>query len=172
MKKMSEINLKRKITQVLLQNKQGMVKESDLINISGSEDDFKRNIKSIIKDLQSLGFSLSRTTFGDAKYYVLTTPGKAENISPSMYGALGLIIATFNEIGDKIPLLELKKTFKNVWQSVEQLIENNYLQVKIENGQDYLKITPVGKASFKNVLKSLTLKDIIADVEKTTPKKN
>ncbi|MHA1646336.1 MAG: hypothetical protein ACTSVL_02085, partial [Promethearchaeota archaeon] len=86
---------------------------------------------------------------------------KAKNISPSMYGTLGLIFATYNELGNALTYLEMKKIFKDVWDDVELLLQADYLKVIEEKGEKMLYLTPIAKAALKNIGKDLTLKSLI-----------
>ena len=159
----TEINISR-LSQFILQNKLGMIREQDLQNLCASPEEFVQIIPQLIKNFQAIGLSLARTTFKGEKYFVLTSPGKDSSISPSMYGTLALILTLFNEIGTLttgIPLEQMRKLFHEVWSDVEQLMNANYLQVDPALHEEHLLITPLGKAAFKNIAKNLNFKELI-----------
>jgi hypothetical protein len=81
-----------------------------------------------------------------------------------MYGTLALILTMFQEIGvtaTGMPLGQMRKLFQEVWGDVEQLISANYLQLDSAQKEEYLFITPIGKAAFKNIAKNLKFKELI-----------
>jgi len=143
-----------------------MIKEQELINFCESEEEFKKVIKQIVKNFEDLGLSLVRTTYKNKKYYVLTKPGKDSKISPSMYGILAMLISTYNELGADIPLVKIKQIFRNVWDDIDLLIEEGYLNINQKRGEEHLVITPLAKASFKDIIKDLDLKRIMEMIEK------
>ncbi|MHA1646625.1 MAG: hypothetical protein ACTSVL_03540, partial [Promethearchaeota archaeon] len=108
-----EQELVSKLSRFILQNEQGMIKEQDLRNFCSDDEEFKQIVLNLVKNFKLLGLSLVRTKFEGHRYFVLTIPGKAKNISPSMYGTLGLIFATYNELGNALTYLEMKKIFKD-----------------------------------------------------------
>jgi len=154
--------LLQQISRLIIKNKKKIVKERDIINLCSDEEEYKRIIPVLVQNFKLIGFSLIRTTFQGKRYFVLTTPGKDDAISPSMYGALGLIIALYNEVGRNIELTKIKQIFKELWDEVEELITHNYLQISKDKGIDILTITPIGKAAFKNILKELNLPKILS----------
>ena len=156
----TETNINR-LSQFILQNKLGMVREQDLQNLSPSAEEFVQTIPVLIKNFHAIGLSLIRTTFKGEKYFVLTSPGKDPSISPNMYGTLALILATYNEIGSSLPVEQMRKLFQEVWGDVEQLISANYLSADIAGQDEHLLITPLGKAAFKNIVKNLNFRELI-----------
>ncbi len=149
-----------RLSRILLQNQTGMVKEHDLRNLCASEEEYTQIIPQIVKDFKNLGLSLIRTKFQGERYYVLTTPGKDSKITPSMYGAMALIIATVNEIGNNLLVSELKAIFKNVWSDIESLLSIDYLRIVKTKDGEKIEITPLGKGAFKNIMKDLNLKKL------------
>ncbi|MHA1474179.1 MAG: hypothetical protein ACTSPA_07105 [Promethearchaeota archaeon] len=164
--------LLQQISRLIIQNKKKIVNERDIINLCSDEEEYKRIIPILVQNFKLIGFSLIRTTFQGKRFFVLTTPGKDDIISPSMYGTLGLIIALYNDVGREIELSIIKQIFKELWDEVEELITHNYLQITQDKGTDKISITPIGKAAFKNVLKGLNLPKILSFQnldEKTKP---
>lgn len=168
--------LLQQISRLIIQNKKKIVNERDIINLCSDEEEYKRIIPILVQNFKLIGFSLIRTTFQGKRFFILTTPGKDDVISPSMYGTLGLIIALYNDVGREIELIKFKKIFKELWDEIEELITHNYLQIIQDKGTDKISITPIGKAAFKNILKDLNLPKILSfqdhDVKKKTTKKN
>jgi len=154
--------LLQQISRLIIQNKKKIVNERDIINLCSDEEEYKKMIPVLVQNFKLIGFSLIRTTFQGKRYFVLTTPGKDDAISPSMYGTLGLIIALNNEVGRDIELTKIKQIFKELWDEVEELITHNYLQISKDKGTDILTITPIGKAAFKNILRELNLPKILS----------
>ena len=150
-----------KMTTFILQNPKGMIKEGDLRNFFDSDEAFQEIVPEIAKRFQAIGLSLVRTNYMNEKYFVLSTLGKDESISPSMYGALSLLAALYNELGTEMDIISVKQLMKDIWGEIEQLIAVNYLQSVIEKGKEWLKITPIGKSALKNILKELNLKKIL-----------
>jgi len=151
----------RKITKLILTNQQKMVREEDLKNLCEGSN-FDQIINEVYLNLKNVGFELIATKFLDQKYYVLTSEGKDDNITPSQYGTLALIVALSKEVDENIKVEDLKEIFSEVWTSdVEFLIENDYLR-KISIGDlELVKITPLGKAALKNIIQNIQLKNLI-----------
>ena len=107
--------LLQQISRLIIQNKKKIVNERDIINLCSNEEEYKKMIPVLVQNFKLIGFSLIRTTFQGKRYFVLTTPGKDDIISPSMYGTLGLIISLYNEVGRDIELIKIKQIFKELW---------------------------------------------------------
>lgn len=152
----------KKITKILITNQQRMIREDDLVNLCDKSQDFNQIISEVYMNLKNVGFELITTKFLDQKYYVLTTEGKDDNITPSQYGTLALILALSKEVDENINLSDLKEIFSDVWNSdVQFLIENEYLrQTKIED-MEIVKITPIGKALMQKIVPDLKLKNLL-----------
>ena len=151
----------RKITKMILTNQQKMLKEEDLRNLCESMD-FNQIINLVYNNLKNVGFELITTKFLDQKYYVLTTDGKNDNITPSQYGTLALILALSKEVDENMKLDDLKELFSEVWDSdVEFLVENDYLRKIDVDDYDIVKVTPLGKAVLKNVIQNINLKSLL-----------
>ena len=154
--------LLQQISRLIIQNKKKIVNERDIINLCSNDEEYKEMIPILVQNFKLIGFSLIRTTFQGKRYFVLTTPGKDDIISPSMYGTLGLIIALYNEVGREIELNKIKQIFKELWDEVEELIKHNYLQISKDKGTEIITVTPIGKAAFKNILKEFNLPKILS----------
>jgi len=152
----------KKITRLILTNQQRMIREEDLRNICDDSLDFNQMINDVYLNLKNVGFELITTKFLDQKYFILTTEGKDDNITPSQYGSLALILALSKEIDENIKISDLKEMFSNVWGSdIEYLIEYDYLRkIQIEDSE-IIKVTPLGKAIMKNIIQNLQLKNLI-----------
>ncbi|MFW9820667.1 MAG: hypothetical protein ACFFE5_13740, partial [Candidatus Thorarchaeota archaeon] len=103
---------------------------------------------------------LIKTTFLEQKYYILTSEGKDDNITPSQYGTLALIIALSKEVDENIKIEDLKEIFEEVWDTdVQFLIDNDYIRKFDELG--IIKISPLGKAIMKNIIMDIELKNLL-----------
>lgn len=149
----------KSITKIILTSPQKMIREEDLRNLSKNFD-FEQIISTVYLNLKKIGFEFIKSNFLDQTFYVLTSEGKDDSITPSQYGTLALILALSKEVDENIKISDLKEIFKEVWASdVEFLIENDYLR-KIEE-IDIIKITPLGKAILKNIIQDLHLKNLL-----------
>ena len=154
--------LTQQLSRLLIQNKKKMINERDIINLCSNEEEYNEVIPILVKNFKLIGFSLIRTTYQGNRYLVLTSAGKDDKISPSMYGVLGLIIALYNEIGHDIEITKIKNIFSDLWDDIEELMSQNYLEIINNRGMDILAITPIGKAAFKNILKDLNLPTLLS----------
>jgi len=151
----------RKITKLILTNQQKMLRDEDLKNLCEGSN-FDQIINEVYLNLKKVGFELITTKFLDQKYYVLTSEGKDDNITPSQYGTLALIVALSKEVDENIKVDDLKKILSEVWTSdVEFLIENDYLRKISIDDLELVKITPLGKAALKNIIQDIQLKNLI-----------
>jgi len=149
----------RKIARLILNNQQKMTRKDDLKNLCGSLD-FDEVLTEVDEILSKLGFDFFITSFLGQEYYVLTSEGKDDNITPSQYGILALIIALSKEVDENIKIEDLKEIFSEVWDiDVQFLISEDYLRVFDDLG--IIKVTPLGKALLKNVLQDLNLKNLL-----------
>ncbi len=149
----------KNITKIILINPQKVIREEDLRNLS-REFNFDQIMGDVYFNLKNVGFELIKTKFLDQQFYILTSDGKDDNITPSQYGILALIIALSKEVDENIKIEDLKDIFVELWDSdVQFLIDNNYLRKFDEVG--IIKVTPMGKATMKNVIKDLQLKNLI-----------
>ena len=152
----------KKIATLILTNQQKMIREADLKNLYDLPLDLE--FDSIFDDahelLNKVGFELIKTKFQDQIYYVLTSDGKDDNITPSQYGILALIIALSKEVDENIKTEDLKEVFVELWDTdVQFLINNDYLR-RFDN-LGLIKVTPLGKATMKNIIKDLQLKNLL-----------
>ncbi len=149
----------KNIAKIVLTSPQKMIREEDLRIIS-KDFEFEEIISAVYLNLKNIGFEFIKSKFLDQIYYVLTSEGKDDSITPSQYGTLALILALSKEIDENLEINDLEEIFKVVWTSdVEFLIKNDYLR-RFED-QNILRITPVGKALLKNVLQDLDLKNLL-----------
>ncbi len=150
-----------KLSQILLSNQKSMIKEQDIINLCENDEEYKEIIPHLVKNFQNIGVSLIRTSYQGKRYFVLTIGGKDQNITPSMYGTMALLVSLYNEVGEDVSLKELKKLFSNVWSDIEALISANYLHITKDEPDEKIEITPIGKGAFKNIIKELNIKKIL-----------
>lgn len=149
----------KKIAKIVLTSPQKMIREEDLRIIS-KDFEFEEIISAVYLNLKNIGFEFIKSKFLDQVYYVLTSEGKDDSITPSQYGTLALILALSKELDENLEINDLEEIFKVVWTSdVEFLIKNDYLR-RFED-QNILRITPLGKALLKNILQDLDLKNLL-----------
>ncbi|MHA1782765.1 MAG: hypothetical protein ACTSUL_04975, partial [Promethearchaeota archaeon] len=75
----------RKISRLILTSPQKLIREEDLRNMI-KDHDFNQIIGKVYHDLKQVGFELIKTKFQDETYYILTTEGKDDEITPTQYG--------------------------------------------------------------------------------------
>ena len=157
---MNNINeIVKNITKIILTNPQKVIREEDLRNLS-REFNFEQIMSDVYLNLRNVGFELIKTKFLEQQYYILTSDGKDDNITPSQYGILALIIALSKEVDENIKIEDLREIFVELWESdVQLLINKDYLRVFDELG--IIKVTPLGKATMKNVIKDLQLQNLL-----------
>ena len=149
----------RNITKIVLNNPQKMIREEDLKNLS-KDFNFETILSDIYVKLQNIGFELIKTTFLEQKFYILTSGGKDDNITPSQYGTLALIIALSKEVDENVKIEDLKQIFAEIWDTdIQFLIDNDYLRKFEELG--IIKVAPLGKAIMKNIIGNINLKNLL-----------
>ncbi len=149
----------KNIAKIVLTSPQKMIREEDLLILTKNLD-FEQVISAVYSNLKNVGFEFIKSRFLDQNYYILTSEGKDDRVTPSQYGTLALILALSKELDENLDLNDLKDIFKEVWNAdIKFLIENDYLR-KIED-QNILKITPLGKALLKNIIKDIELKNLL-----------
>jgi hypothetical protein len=149
----------KNLTRIILTSPQKMIRKDDLLNLCKGFD-FERLISDVYINLKRVGFEFISSNFMGQKYYILTSEGKDDNITPSQYGTLALIIALSKELDENINIDDLKEIFIDLWNSdVQFLIENDYLRK--DDSLNIIKVTPLGKALLKDVLEDLKLKQLI-----------
>jgi len=149
----------KNIAKIVLTSPQKMIREEDLRIIS-KDFEFEEIISAVYLNLKNIGFEFVKSKFLDQVYYVLTSEGKDDSITPSQYGTLALILALSKELDENLEINDLEEIFKVVWTSdVEFLIKDDYLR-RFED-QNILRITPLGKALLKNILQDLDLKNLL-----------
>jgi len=136
-----------------------MIREEDLLILTKNLD-FEQVISAVYSNLKNVGFEFIKSRFLGQNYYILTSEGKDDRVTPSQYGTLALILALSKELDENLDISDLKDIFKEVWNTdVKFLIENDYIR-KIDD-QNILKITPLGKALLKNIIKDIELKNLL-----------
>ena len=149
----------RKITKIIVTNPQKMIREEDLKNLS-KDLNFDIIMSEIYMNLQNIGFELIKTTFLEQKYYILTSGGKDDNVTPSQYGTLALILALSKEVDENVKIENLKEIFAEIWDTdIQFLIDNDYLRKFEELG--IIKVAPLGKAIMKNIIRDINLKNLL-----------
>ncbi|MHA2397975.1 MAG: hypothetical protein ACXADU_03685 [Promethearchaeota archaeon] len=149
----------KNITKLILTNPQKMIREEDLKTLS-RDVDFEQVIAEVYTNLQNIGFELITTRFLDQQFYILTSEGKDDDITPSQYGTLALIVALSKEIDENIKIEDLKEIFTDVWDTdIQFLIESDYIRDFEELG--IIKVAPLGKAIMKNIIIDLNLKNLL-----------
>ncbi|MFW9900260.1 MAG: hypothetical protein ACFFDY_03110 [Candidatus Thorarchaeota archaeon] len=149
----------KNMTKLILTNPQKIIREEDLRNLSKNFN-FEQILIEVYQNLKNVGFELIKTKFIDQEFYILTSDGKDDNITPSQYGILALIIALGKEIDEHIKIDDLKEIFNELWDTdVQFLIKNDYLRKFDDLG--IIQVTPLGKATMKNIIKDLQLKNLL-----------
>ena len=149
----------KNMTKLILTNPQKIIREEDLRNLSKNFN-FEQILSEVYQNLRNVGFELIKTKFIDQEFYILTSDGKDDNITPSQYGILALIIALGKEIDEHIKIDDLKEIFNELWDTdVQFLINNDYLRKFDDLG--LIQVTPLGKATMKNIIKDLQLKHLL-----------
>jgi len=149
----------KNIAKIIITSPQKMIREEDLMILTKNLD-FEQVISAVYSNLRNVGFEFIKSRFLDQNYYILTSEGKDDRVTPSQYGTLALILALSKELDENLDINDLKDIFKEVWNTdMKFLIENDYLR-RIEN-QNILKITPLGKALLKNIIKDIELKNLL-----------
>ena len=149
----------KNIAKIVITSPQKMIREEDLMILTKNLD-FEQVISAVYSNLKNVGFEFIKSRFLDQNYYILTSEGKDDRVTPSQYGTLALILALSKELDENLDINDLKDIFKEVWNTdMKFLIENDYLR-KIED-QNILKITPLGKALLKNIIKDIELKNLL-----------
>lgn len=156
----NEINeIVKNITKLILTNPQKIIREEDIKNLS-KEFNFEEIMSEVYINLRNVGFELIKTKFLEQQFYILTSEGKDDNITPSQYGTLALIVALSKEVDENIKIEDLKEMFYNVWDTdIQFLIDNDYIRKFDELG--IIKISPLGKAVMKNIIMDIKLKNLL-----------
>ncbi len=145
----------KNIAKMILTSPQKMIREEDLV-ILAKNLNFEQVISAVYLNLKNVGFEFIKSRFLDQNYYILTSEGKDDRVTPSQYGTLALILALSKELDENLDLNDLKVIFKEVWNTdLKFLMENDYLR-KIED-HNILRITPLGKALLKNIINNIDL---------------
>jgi len=149
----------KNITKIIITNPQKMIREEDLKNLS-KDLNFEQVMSEVYVNLKNIGFELIKTKFLEQTFYILTSEGKDDDVTPSQYGALALIVALSKEVDENIKIEDLKEIFTNIWDTnIQFLIENDYLRKFDELG--IIKVAPLGKAIMKNIIVDIKLKNLL-----------
>ncbi|MFW9881509.1 MAG: hypothetical protein ACFFG0_51245 [Candidatus Thorarchaeota archaeon] len=149
----------RNITKIILVNPQKMIREEDLKTLCKNFD-FDLIMSEIYLKLKDIGFELIKTTFLEQTFYILTSEGKDDTVTPSQYGTLALILALSKEVDENMKIEDLKEIFHEVWDTdIKFLINNDYLRKFDEIG--IIKVAPLGKAIMKNIIRDIRLKNLL-----------
>ncbi|MHA2390916.1 MAG: hypothetical protein ACXAEX_03010 [Promethearchaeota archaeon] len=149
----------KNITKLILTNPQKMIREEDLKNLSKNLN-FDEVMSEIYLNLRNIGFELIKTKFLEQQFYILTSEGKDDSITPSQYGALALIVAMSKEVEENLKEDDLKEIFSEIWETdIQKLINKDYLRQFEEIG--IIKVAPMGKAIMKNIIMDIKLKNLL-----------
>ena len=149
----------KNITKIILTNPQRMIREEDLKNLS-KDLNFKQVMSEVYVNLKNIGFELIKTKFFGQTFYILTSEGKDDNVTPSQYGTLALIVALSKEVDENIKIEDLKEIFNEIWDTdIQFLIENDYIRKFDELG--IIRVAPLGKAIMKNIIVDIQLKNLL-----------
>ena len=155
----------KRICRLLLESQEKTIKEKDLLTLVENDDDlFQEVIGEVNTRFDELGYELIRTTFMDEIYYLLASSGMDKNLTPQMYGILGLIFSFQKEFSRDLSLPEAKDIFKSQWQEILFLQEKGYLHEQTLQKEIYLLITPIGKVIFKDLISDISLDAILDDL--------
>ena len=159
MEQQSYENTVKNITKIVLTGPQKMIRKEDLVNLSRGFD-FDKVISDVYLNLTKVGFEFISSNFLGHKYYILTSEGKDDKISPSQYGTLALIIALSRELDENLNISDLKEIFNELWDTdIQFLIEQDFLRK--DESLNIIKVTPIGKALLKDIIDDLELKQLI-----------
>jgi len=151
----------KKISKLILTNEQKMIREEDLMNLCPESINFDHVINQTYQNLQDIGFELITSTFLDQKYYILTSEGKDDDITPSQYGTLAFILALSKDVDENLKYSDIKDIFSEVLENVEILIEKDFIRKISVNNLEIIKVTPLGKALLKNIIEDINLKNLL-----------
>ena len=155
----------KRICRLLLETQEKMIKEKDLLILAENDDDlFQEIISEVNSRFDEVGYELIRTTFMDEAYYLLASSGMDKNLTPQMYGILGLIFSFQKEFTRDMSLPEAKEIFRSQWQEIVFLQEKGYLKEHSLQKETYLLITPIGKVIFKDLISDISLDAILDDL--------
>ncbi len=159
-----EAKIKR-ICKLLLESKDRMIKEKELLAlVQNNEVQFQNLISEVYSRFEQIGYELIRTTFMEESYYLLATSGMDKDLTPQMYGILGLIFSFQKEFTRDLMMDEAREIFDDLWQEMTFLQEKGYLQEQNVHNESYLIITPIGKVLFKDILSEIALDAIFKEI--------
>lgn len=150
----------KKISQLLIESPEHMVKEKDLILFVQDSNLFEEIMGDLVIRFEKIGYDIIKTKFMNENIYLLATEGMDKKLTPQMYGILAIIIGLNKDIGTELKFSDAKTIFSDVWNEIEFLIENKYLsEIKIEN-ESYLITSPISKVLFKNFINDISFEKI------------
>ena len=159
-----EVRIKR-ICTLILESQNKTIKEKDLLFLVQNDEDFFQEIISEVNSrFDQIGYELIRTTFMEEVYYLLATSGMDKNLTPQMYGILGLIFAFQKEFNRDLTLEEAHTIFNSQWQEITFLLDKGYLHEHMLRKVKYMVLTPIGKVIFKDVLSEISLDTILDEL--------
>ena len=162
------VQITKKIANLILTSPQKMIREEDLKTIS-RDFNFEEIMSEVYLNLQKVCFELIKTNFFGQGYYVLTTDGIDDNITPSQYGILAIIATLGKDLEEVIPIKDVKEIFKEIWDTdIKFLIDNDYIRKNEE--LNIIRLSPLGKAVLKNIYKDLRLDNLIKIFENENSK--
>ncbi len=152
----------QRMCKLLLESNEKVIKEKDLLNLVQNDDDlFQDVIGEVNSRFEQIGYELIRTSFMQEVYYLLATSGMDKQLTPQMYGIMGLIFSFQKEFGRDLTLEESKTIFSDAWDEIIFLKEQGYLFEHTTKTTSSLLITPTGKVLFKDILTDLSLNSIL-----------
>jgi hypothetical protein len=155
----------RQICRILLESPEKIIKEKELLKLLENDEElFHELISNVNARFDQIGYELIRTTFLGEVYYLLAGSGMDKNLTPQMYGILGLIFSFQKEFTRDLTISEAREIFKTQLQELQFLQEKGYLKEHTIQKTPYLLITPIGKVLFKDVISDLSLNTILKDL--------
>jgi hypothetical protein len=155
----------KRVCRLLLESPEKMIKEKALLSlVQNDEDFFQELIGEVNSRFGQIGYELIRTTFMEENFYLLASSGMDKNLTPQMYGILGLIFSFQKEFNRDLTMEEAQKLFSSQWQEISFLLDKGYLLNHSLNKEPYLLITPIGKVLFKDLLSEISLDTILNDL--------
>jgi hypothetical protein len=154
----------KKISQLLIENPERMIKEKDLITFVQDANVLEEMISDLVSRFEKIGYDILKTRFINDTFYLLTTEGIDKKLTPQMYGILALIIGLSKELGKEMKISDAQNIFSEIWDEANFLIENKYLnEIKMEN-DTYLVAGPIAKAVFKNFINEISFEKIMENL--------
>jgi hypothetical protein len=155
----------QQICRLLLESPEKIIKENDLLKLLENDEElFQDLIGKVNARFGQIGYELIRTTFLGENYYLVASSGMDKNLTPQMYGILGLIFSFQKEFTRDLTISEIQEIFKTQMQEIQFLQDKGYLKEHTLQGTTYLLITPIGKILFKDIISDLSMDTILKDL--------